>query len=163
MLNWVSTGMNWNLERCCCVSCRRMSRKCEDVIQKDNLASALGLQLHGEVKNLKAIPYKLLPNEVIKLWVVLYCCYISFADSCYYITSKNRHCISMSIFRLYQYIFLDVGAYLALFFIGINYDAFFLQMIPVAANDVAFSLHAVALTAFTVFQVFIYEVSLLSC
>ncbi|CAN6221084.1 unnamed protein product [Urochloa humidicola] len=30
-------------------------------------------------------------------------------------------------------------------------------MIPVAANDVAFSLHAVALTAFTVFQVFIYE------
>jgi hypothetical protein len=29
-------------------------------------ASALGLQLHGEVKNLKAIPYKMLPNEVIK-------------------------------------------------------------------------------------------------
>lgn len=38
---------------------------------------------------------------------------------------------------------------------------FLMQMIPVAANDVAFSLHAVALTAFTVFQVFIYEVSLL--
>uniref|UniRef100_K4AAW1 Cystinosin homolog n=2 Tax=Setaria italica TaxID=4555 RepID=K4AAW1_SETIT len=31
------------------------------------------------------------------------------------------------------------------------------EMIPVAANDVAFSLHAVALTSFTVFQVFIYE------
>uniref|UniRef100_A0A0E0MLB9 Cystinosin homolog n=1 Tax=Oryza punctata TaxID=4537 RepID=A0A0E0MLB9_ORYPU len=31
------------------------------------------------------------------------------------------------------------------------------EMIPVAANDVAFSLHAVALTAFTLFQVFIYE------
>jgi hypothetical protein len=64
----------------------------------------------------------------------------------------------MSIFRLYQYIVLDVGASLALFFVGINYD-----VIPVAANDVAFSLHAVALTAFTVFQVFIYEVGFLSC
>lgn len=30
-------------------------------------------------------------------------------------------------------------------------------MIPVAANDVAFSVHAVILTAFTLFQVFIYE------
>jgi hypothetical protein len=59
--------------------------------------------------------------------------------------------------------FLDVGASLTLFFIGINYDVFYLQMIPVAANDVAFSLHAVALTSFTVFQVFIYEVGLLSC
>lgn len=33
------------------------------------------------------------------------------------------------------------------------------QMIPVAANDVAFSIHAVLLTAITLFQVFIYEVS----
>ncbi|KAG6516197.1 hypothetical protein ZIOFF_026646 [Zingiber officinale] len=33
------------------------------------------------------------------------------------------------------------------------------QMIPVAANDVAFSIHAVALTAFTLFQVLIYDVS----
>lgn len=32
-------------------------------------------------------------------------------------------------------------------------------MIPVAANDVAFSIHAVALTAFTLFQVLIYDVS----
>ncbi|KAJ8432561.1 hypothetical protein Cgig2_009325 [Carnegiea gigantea] len=31
------------------------------------------------------------------------------------------------------------------------------QMIPVAINDVAFSIHAVALTAFTLFQIFIYE------
>ncbi|XP_006852119.2 cystinosin homolog [Amborella trichopoda] len=31
------------------------------------------------------------------------------------------------------------------------------EMIPVAANDVAFSIHAVVLTAFTIFQVFIYE------
>ncbi|GMH23903.1 hypothetical protein Nepgr_025746 [Nepenthes gracilis] len=31
------------------------------------------------------------------------------------------------------------------------------QMIPVAANDVAFSIHAVALTAFTLTQIFIYE------
>ncbi|OAY86032.1 Cystinosin [Ananas comosus] len=31
------------------------------------------------------------------------------------------------------------------------------EMIPVAANDVAFSIHAVALTAFTLFQVVIYE------
>ncbi|CAI0456690.1 unnamed protein product [Linum tenue] len=31
------------------------------------------------------------------------------------------------------------------------------QMIPVAANDVAFSIHAVVLTAITLFQVFIYE------
>ncbi|KAK3139637.1 hypothetical protein QOZ80_5AG0386680 [Eleusine coracana subsp. coracana] len=31
------------------------------------------------------------------------------------------------------------------------------EMIPVAANDVAFSVHAVTLTAITVFQVFIYE------
>lgn len=31
------------------------------------------------------------------------------------------------------------------------------QMIPVAANDVAFSIHAVVLTAFTLFQIFIYE------
>ncbi|KAJ3671709.1 hypothetical protein LUZ60_007788 [Juncus effusus] len=31
------------------------------------------------------------------------------------------------------------------------------QLIPVAANDVAFSIHAVALTAFTLFQVVIYE------
>ncbi|XP_074267533.1 cystinosin homolog [Silene latifolia] len=30
-------------------------------------------------------------------------------------------------------------------------------MIPVAANDVAFSIHAVILTAFTLFQIFIYE------
>lgn len=33
----------------------------------------------------------------------------------------------------------------------------FQEMIPVAANDVAFSAHAVALTAFTLFQVLIYE------
>ncbi|XP_008796054.2 cystinosin homolog [Phoenix dactylifera] len=33
----------------------------------------------------------------------------------------------------------------------------FKEMIPVAANDVAFSVHAVALTAFTLFQVLIYE------
>ncbi|CAN0924551.1 Cystinosin homolog [Linum grandiflorum] len=32
------------------------------------------------------------------------------------------------------------------------------QMIPVAANDVAFSIHAVVLTLITLFQVFIYEV-----
>ncbi|KAG6490649.1 cystinosin homolog [Zingiber officinale] len=31
------------------------------------------------------------------------------------------------------------------------------EMIPVAANDVAFSIHAVALTAFTLFQVLIYD------
>ncbi|KAJ4959552.1 hypothetical protein NE237_026663 [Protea cynaroides] len=31
------------------------------------------------------------------------------------------------------------------------------EMIPVAANDVAFSIHAVLLTAITLFQVFIYE------
>ncbi|OAY29568.1 cystinosin homolog [Manihot esculenta] len=31
------------------------------------------------------------------------------------------------------------------------------QMIPVAANDVAFSIHAVALTAITLFQIAIYE------
>ncbi|XP_020527699.1 cystinosin homolog isoform X2 [Amborella trichopoda] len=31
------------------------------------------------------------------------------------------------------------------------------EMIPVAANDVAFSIHAVILTAFTIVQVFIYE------
>ncbi|WOL12790.1 cystinosin [Canna indica] len=31
------------------------------------------------------------------------------------------------------------------------------EMIPVAANDVAFSIHAVALTAFTLSQVFIYD------
>ncbi|XP_057521408.1 cystinosin homolog [Amaranthus tricolor] len=31
------------------------------------------------------------------------------------------------------------------------------QMIPVAANDVAFSIHAVVLTAFTLFQIIIYE------
>ena len=34
-------------------------------------------------------------------------------------------------------------------------------MIPVAANDVAFSIHAVVLTALTLFQIFIYEVSTL--
>ncbi|KAK4781720.1 hypothetical protein SAY86_015822 [Trapa natans] len=33
------------------------------------------------------------------------------------------------------------------------------QMIPVAANDVAFSIHAVLLTAITLFQIMIYEVS----
>lgn len=33
------------------------------------------------------------------------------------------------------------------------------QMIPVAANDVAFSTHAVLLTASTLFQIVIYEVS----
>lgn len=33
-----------------------------------------------------------------------------------------------------------------------------LQMIPVAANDVAFSAHAVILTAFTLFQIAIYDV-----
>lgn len=33
------------------------------------------------------------------------------------------------------------------------------QMIPVAANDVAFSVHAVLLTAFTLFQIAIYDVS----
>lgn len=32
-------------------------------------------------------------------------------------------------------------------------------MIPVAANDVAFSVHAVLLTAFTLFQIAIYDVS----
>lgn len=32
-------------------------------------------------------------------------------------------------------------------------------MIPVAANDVAFSIHAVVMTAVTLFQIFIYEVS----
>lgn len=33
----------------------------------------------------------------------------------------------------------------------------FKEMIPVAANDVAFSIHAVVMTAFTLFQVTIYE------
>ncbi|CAA0833785.1 Cystinosin homolog [Striga hermonthica] len=33
----------------------------------------------------------------------------------------------------------------------------FNQMIPVAANDVAFSMHAVLLTAFTLFQIVIYD------
>ncbi|KAK3006962.1 hypothetical protein RJ639_016002 [Escallonia herrerae] len=33
----------------------------------------------------------------------------------------------------------------------------FNQMIPVAANDVAFSIHAVLLTAFTLFQITIYD------
>lgn len=33
-------------------------------------------------------------------------------------------------------------------------------MIPVALNDVCFSIHAVALTAFTLFQVIIYDVSI---
>ncbi|XP_021890404.1 cystinosin homolog [Carica papaya] len=42
------------------------------------------------------------------------------------------------------------------------------QMIPVAANDVAFSIHAVLLTAITLFQIFIYErgsqkISKISC
>lgn len=32
-------------------------------------------------------------------------------------------------------------------------------MIPVAANDVAFSIHAVLLTAITLFQIAIYDVS----
>jgi cystinosin len=32
-------------------------------------------------------------------------------------------------------------------------------MIPVAANDVAFSIHAVLLTAITLFQIVIYDVS----
>ena len=32
-------------------------------------------------------------------------------------------------------------------------------MIPVAASDVAFSIHAVLLTAITLFQVVIYDVS----
>ncbi|KAM0000327.1 putative lysosomal cystine transporter [Helianthus debilis subsp. tardiflorus] len=35
------------------------------------------------------------------------------------------------------------------------------QMIPVAANDVAFSSHAVLLTAFTLFQIAIYDVSII--
>lgn len=34
-------------------------------------------------------------------------------------------------------------------------------MIPVAANDVAFSIHAVLLTAITLFQIAIYEVSMI--
>jgi hypothetical protein len=34
-----------------------------------------------------------------------------------------------------------------------------MQMIPVAANDVAFSIHAVLLTAITLFQIVIYQVS----
>lgn len=34
-----------------------------------------------------------------------------------------------------------------------------MQMIPVAANDVAFSMHAVLLTIITLFQIAIYEVS----
>lgn len=36
------------------------------------------------------------------------------------------------------------------------------QMIPVAANDVAFSIHAVLLTAITLFQIVIYDVSFTS-
>lgn len=36
-----------------------------------------------------------------------------------------------------------------------------MQLIPVAANDVAFSVHAVLLTGFTLFQVLIYEVRIL--
>ncbi|KAL8266416.1 hypothetical protein R6Q59_003760 [Mikania micrantha] len=35
--------------------------------------------------------------------------------------------------------------------------SFYPQMIPVAANDVAFSCHAVLLTAFTLFQIIIYD------
>jgi len=34
-------------------------------------------------------------------------------------------------------------------------------MIPVAANDVAFSIHAVLLTAITLFQIAIYEVRMI--
>lgn len=43
--------------------------------------------------------------------------------------------------------------------VGINVDILLSQMIPVAPNDVAFSAHAVLLTAFTLFQIAIYEVS----
>lgn len=38
-----------------------------------------------------------------------------------------------------------------------------LQMIPVAANDVALSIHAVLLTAISLFQIMIYEVSRFFC
>lgn len=40
-------------------------------------------------------------------------------------------------------------------------SAFFyiFQMIPVAANDVAFSVHAVLLTAISLFQIAVYDVS----
>lgn len=34
-----------------------------------------------------------------------------------------------------------------------------MQMIPVAANDLAFSIHAVLLTSLTLFQIAIYDVS----
>lgn len=34
-----------------------------------------------------------------------------------------------------------------------------MQMIPVAANDVAFSMHAVLLTSIILFQIAIYDVS----
>ncbi|KAH7681511.1 cystinosin protein [Dioscorea alata] len=37
------------------------------------------------------------------------------------------------------------------------YEEYGYQIIPVAANDVAFSIHAVVLTAFTFFQVLIYD------
>ncbi|KAL4317914.1 hypothetical protein GQ457_18G008740 [Hibiscus cannabinus] len=43
-----------------------------------------------------------------------------------------------------------------------NICLYFSQMIPVTANDVAFSIHVVLLTAITLFQIVIYEVSFAS-
>ncbi|RVW68976.1 Cystinosin-like [Vitis vinifera] len=55
---------------------------------------------------------------------------------------KRTNCLSVPFFHFfYKYVVIR----------------FLLQMIPVAANDVAFSIHAVILTAFTLFQIAIYE------
>lgn len=89
---------------------------------------------------------------------------------CLWLFGKCRRCLSQqcaSRFSYKQWVVLVVRAGLVVWEVGLEslHDLillyfFLLQMIPVAANDVAFSIHAVVMTALTLFQIFIYEVSI---
>lgn len=87
------------------------------------------------------------PSEIWLWWgYFLFYFFSFFVISAYIIAFVNVWVISPSCYPIGSYSIDNLGISL-------------LQMIPVAANDVAFSVHAVLLTAITLFQIAIYDVS----
>lgn len=85
------------------------------------------------------------------------CLYFSpFVQKQYFDTYGDKE-VSFLFFPLRFGTLVKEFSFLWFIILFINYLLF--QMLPVAANDVAFSIHAVVMTSLTLFQICIYEVS----
>lgn len=155
-----------------------MCRKCENVIWKDVLAFSTGFAAAWQQDmNIRQISPSFWRVNCFQIYLCLpnICITAAFVDQAsnkpanksYLREVTNHFCQLTYLNKLIKHLFAitSVNRHFSTMKwqspIHLTVHFSFMQMIPVAANDVAFSLHAVALTAFTVFQVFIYEVSLL--